>query len=56
MEELVRESWEVLLEAQEREKDMHARMHDEIRKQVQIAMSAQRQASDPGININISPS
>ena len=33
---------------------MQARMHDEIRKQVQIAMSAQRQASDPGINI-ISP-
>ena len=34
---------------------MQARMHDEIIKQVQIAMSAQRQTSDPGININISP-
>ena len=34
---------------------MQARMHDEIRKQVQIAMSAQRQASEPGMNVNISP-
>ena len=51
---MVRESREALLQAQEREKDIQARMHDEIRKQVQIAMSAQRQASDPGINI-ISP-
>ena len=55
LEELVRESREALLQAQEREKDMQARMQDEIRKQVQIAMSAQRQASDLGININISP-
>ena len=46
LEELVRESREALLQAQEREKDMQARMHDKIRKQVQIAMSAQRQASD----------
>ena len=51
---MVCESREALLQAQEREKDMQARMHDEIRKQVQIAMSAQRQGSDPGINI-ISP-
>ena len=51
MEEYVRESREALLQAQGREKDMQARMHDEIRKQVQIAMSAQRQTSDPGINI-----
>ena len=42
MEEFVRESWEALLQAQEREKDMQARMHEEIIKQVQIAMSAQR--------------
>ena len=55
LEEYVRESREALLQAQEREKDMQARMQDEIIKQVQIAMSAQRQASDPGININISP-
>jgi hypothetical protein len=55
LEELVRESREALLQAQEREKDMQARMQDEIVKQVQIAMSAQRQASDPGMNINISP-
>ena len=34
---------------------MQARMQDEIIKQVEIAMSAQRQASDPGMNINISP-
>ena len=54
-EEYVRESRETLLQAQEREKDMQARMQDEIIKQVQIAMSAQRQASDLGININISP-
>ena len=52
---MVRESQEALLQAQEREKDMQARMQDEIIKQVQIAMSAQRQASDSGININISP-
>ena len=55
LEELVHESREALLQAQEREKDMQARMQDEIIKQVQIAMSAQWQASDPGININISP-
>jgi len=55
LEEYVRESREALLQAQERKKDMQARMQDEIIKQVQIAMSAQRQASDPGININISP-
>ena len=36
-------------------KDMQARMQDEIIKQVQIAMSAQRQASDLEMNINISP-
>ena len=54
MEEYVLESREALLQAQEREKDMQARMQDEIIKQVQIAMSAQRQASDLGINI-ISP-
>ena len=40
LEELVRESREVLLQAQEREKNMQARMQDEIIKQVQIAMSA----------------
>ena len=56
LEEYVRESREALLQAQEREKDMQARIQDEIIKQVQIAMSAQRQASDAGININISPS
>ena len=55
MEEYVHESREALLQAQEREKDMQARMQDEIIKQVQIAMSAQSQASDPEININISP-
>ena len=55
LEEYVRESREALLQAQEREKNMQARMQDEIIKQVQIAMSAQRQASDAGININISP-
>ena len=55
LEEYVRESREALLQAQEHEKDMQARMQDEIIKQVQIAMSAQRQASDLGININISP-
>ena len=42
LEEYVRESREALLQAQEREKDMQARMQDEIIKQVQIAMSAQR--------------
>ena len=42
LEEFVRESREALLQAQEREKDMQARMQDEIIKQVQIAMSAQR--------------
>ena len=55
MEEYVRESRKALLQAQEREKDKQARMQDKIIKQVQIAMSAQRQASDPGMNINISP-
>ena len=56
LEEYVRGSREALLQAQEREKDMQARMQDKIIKQVQIAMSAQRQALDPRININISPS
>ena len=46
---------EMVLEAKEREKAMEARMQEEIRKQVQIAMSVQRQASEPGINVNISP-
>jgi len=46
---------EMVLEAKEREKAMEARMQEEIRKQVQIAMSAQRQASEPGMNVNISP-
>ena len=55
LEEYVRESRKALLQAQEREKDMQARMQEEIIKQVQIAMSAQRQASDLGININIIP-
>ena len=55
LEEYVCESREALLQAQEHEKDMQARMRDEIIKQEQIAMSAQRQASDPEININISP-
>ena len=55
MEEYVHESREALLQAQEREKDMQARMQDEIIKQVQIAMSAHMQASDLGMNINISP-
>jgi hypothetical protein len=54
LEEYVHESREALLQAQEREKNMQARMQDEIIKQVQIAMSAQRQASDLVININIS--
>jgi len=40
LEELVRESQEALLQAQEHEKDMQARMQEEIIKQVQIAMSA----------------
>ena len=47
LEEYVHESREALLQAQERKKDMQARMQDEIINQVQIAMSAQRQASDP---------
>jgi hypothetical protein len=46
---------EMVLQAQEREKEMEARMQEEIRKQVQIAMSAQRQASEPGMNVNIRP-
>ena len=37
------------------QKNMQARMQDKVIKQVQIVMSAQRQASDAGININISP-
>ena len=55
MEEYVHESWEAFLQAQEREKDIQARMPDKIIKQVQIVKSVQRQASDLGININISP-
>ena len=55
LEEYVRESREALLQTQEHKKDMQARMQDKIIKQVQKAMSAQRQASDAGININISP-
>jgi hypothetical protein len=46
---------EMMLQAQEREKAMEARMQEEIRKQVHIAMSAQRQASEPRMNDNISP-
>jgi hypothetical protein len=38
---------EMVLQAQEREKAMEARMLEEIRKQVQRAMSAQRQALEP---------
>ena len=40
LEEYVRESRKALLQAQESEKDMQARMQDEIIRQVQIAMSA----------------
>ena len=35
-------------EAQEREKNLEARMQKEIRRQVQIAVSASKQASEPG--------
>ena len=39
-------------EAQEREKNLEARMQEEIRRQVQIAVSASKQESEPGINIS----
>lgn len=54
MEEMVLESREVAREAVEREKALEAKMNEEIKRQVQIAVSSiQRQtASEPGVNIN----
>jgi len=43
---------EAVRKAQERKKNLEARMHEEIRRQVQIAVSASKQASEPGINIS----
>ena len=43
---------EAVREAQEREKNLKARMQEEIRRQVQIALSASKQASEPGIDIS----
>jgi hypothetical protein len=43
---------EAMHKSQEQEKISEARMQEEIRRQVQIAVSASRQASEPGINIS----
>jgi hypothetical protein len=54
MEEMVLESRKVAHEAVEREKALEAKMNEEIKRQVQIAVSTiQRQtASEPGVNIS----
>jgi hypothetical protein len=54
MEEMVLESRKVAREAVEREKALEAKMNEEIKRQVQIAVSTiQRQtASEPGVNIS----
>ena len=41
---------EAMREAQERKKNLEARMQEKIRRQVQIAVSASKQASEPRIN------
>jgi hypothetical protein len=54
MEEMVLESREVAREAVEQEKALEAKMNEEIKRQVQTAISSiQRQiASEPGVNIS----
>jgi hypothetical protein len=54
MEEMALGSREVAREAVEREKALEAKMNEEIKRQVQIAVSSiQRQTtSEPGVNIS----
>jgi len=46
---------QAVLQAEERAKALEETMHEKIKRQVQIAISAQRQASDLGMNVDISP-
>jgi hypothetical protein len=46
---------QAVLQAEEQAKALEERMHEEIKRQVQIAISAQRQTSDPRMNVDISP-
>jgi len=46
---------QAMLQVEERAKALEERMHEQIKRQVQIAIIAQRQASDQGMNVNISP-
>ena len=52
LEQFVDESRQALLESREREKSLEARMQEEIKRQVQLAMSQMQSQSTPGVTIS----
>ena len=52
LEQFVNESQQALLESREREKSLEARMREEIKRQVQLAMSQMQSQSTPRVTIS----